>query len=250
MLHASVSTCFWFCQLGMRPSRVPQVPSQPASSNLKRGPPRQTHEALAAEPSSPAQKKPRHGKARMLDPASPRAAAATGSTLRSAVGEACMPQHGSRAPKRARSAASPEGQGRASELPGDALPLPLHPPEPLKHPCAHAVRWSQNQLDMHLQTVLMVLKVRCLMICYCLVLQTSLNMCQAMIFSCAQGATRPDSLSASTFRDLPYACLKKHRWQIARVLQFLCKPRAAGRSWRSGTVHFPNSTLHPLFIGV
>ena len=163
----------------MRPHPILQVLMQPASPNLKRGPARQAHEAQAAEPSSLAEKKPRHRRARVLDSASPRAATDTGSTLRSTVGKACTPQDGSRAPKRARLAASPEGQGRALELPGDALPLPLHPPEPLKHPSAHAVRWSQNQLDMHLQTILMVLKVRRLLIRYRLILQTSLDMCQA-----------------------------------------------------------------------
>ena len=52
-----------------------------------------------------------------------------------------------------------KGQSRASELPGDALPLPLEPPEPMSVPSSNNVRWSRNQLDMHLQTVLSGLKV-------------------------------------------------------------------------------------------
>lgn len=89
-----------------------------------------------------------------------------------------LPEDAARASKRQRLGVIPEGQGRALELPGDALPLPLDPPEPLKRPSAHAVRWSQNQLDTHLQTVLRVVKVS--------VVVTSCCRLHSMVHSCKQ----------------------------------------------------------------
>lgn len=131
---------------------------------------KQAHRLQKAQPPSSA-KKPRHGETQGLDPVSPKNMGDHQDVPQSCQAQASALEDGSQPSKRQRLGASPEGQGRPVELPGDALPLPLDPPELLKRPSAHAVRWSQNQLDTHLQTVLTVVKVSCVMPVWCLVSQ-------------------------------------------------------------------------------
>ena len=117
---------------------------------------------------SAAKKKSQHGSKKGSNPGSPRDMCDDHDAQQTFEAQDSVPENAGRLSKRQRLTTSLEGQGRALELPGDALPLPLDPPEPLKCPSAHAVRWSQNQLDTHLQTVLRVTEVSRVMIFWCL----------------------------------------------------------------------------------